>query len=337
MTADDPLSRLERLSKLHESGALSDVEFEREKALLLRPGDDQVMHANGDQLPTASAGSLKAGSNRKRRWPWLVVSAGILVGIGGWALADWSDGPSGAPQVARAASSESNRQWSPGSVLPKASDRSAIRSLPQQRQVDLAFDAVFGLGEREIRVTEDATYAYAKGVVVWTDFGPVLIVEGSGEPYPPALGTLGIFYLRERPGMKFEEARRWPDAVTGSIMGNPPQWRIRNDIADHAVIESTGGGVWQGYACDSKTLTELTPNGPRLLASFDSHYDNSGAVEEGYQSLDGTIVNVVRNRSFDVRFTGTRTITQHFVRKGAGYVRTPHAGNEMDNSAIPTC
>jgi len=53
--------------------------------------------------------------------------------------------------------------------------------------------------------------------------------------------------------------------------------------------------------------------------------------------IDGTIVNVVRNRSFDVRFTGTRTITQHFERKGAAYVRAPHAGNEMDNNAIPTC
>lgn len=337
MTANDPLSRLERLAKLHESGALSEVEFEREKALLLWPGDDQIEHANGNEIPTASASNPEAGSKRKRRWPWLLVPAGILAGLGGWALADWSGDPSGASQVARSASSESNRQWSPGSVLPKASDRSAIRSLPQQRQVDLAFDAVFGLGEREIRVTEDAAYSYAKGVVVWTEFGPVLIVEGSGEPYPPALGTLGIFYLRELPGMKFEEARRWPDAVTGSIMGNPPQWRIRNDISDHAVIESTGGGVWQGYACDTKTLTELTQDGPRSLASFDSHYDSSGAIEEGYQSLDGTIVNVVRNRSFDVRFTGTRTITQHFVRKGAGYVRTPHAGNEMDNSAIPTC
>jgi hypothetical protein len=120
-------------------------------------------------------------------------------------------------------------------------------------------------------------------------------------------------------------------------MASPPQWKIRQDITDGTVIESTAGGVWQGYACDSKTLTELTPSGPRSLVTFDSHYDSSGAVEEGYQTFDGTIVNVVRNRSFDVRFAGTRTIAEHFVRKGAGYARVPGDNEEMNEGAIPTC
>ncbi len=53
--------------------------------------------------------------------------------------------------------------------------------------------------------------------------------------------------------------------------------------------------------------------------------------------FDGTIVNVVRGRSFDVRFTGTRTITEHYVRKGAEYVRVPGKEEEMNESVIPTC
>ena len=71
--------------------------------------------------------------------------------------------------------------------------------------------------------------------------------------------------------------------------------------------------------------------------TFDSHYDSSGAAEEGGQSYDGTIVNVVRNRSFDVRFAGSRLITQHFVRKGTHYVSSPAADGEESKSAIPTC
>lgn len=64
----------------------------------------------------------------------------------------------------------------------------------------------------------------------------------------------------------------------------------------------------------------------------------SSTVAEGDagQTYNGAIAKVVRNRSFDVRFTGTRTITQHFVRKGAEYARVPASIDEMNNSAIPT-
>lgn len=214
---------------------------------------------------------------------------------------------------------------------------SLIRALPAQRQVDLAFDAVFGLKEREIHVSDEAVYSYSKGKVVWADFGPVLIVEGSGGSSPVDFGTLGLFYLRETPGPKFEEVRRWPDAVAGGTMGNPPQWKIRTDFADRPVIEATGGGVWQGYGCDTTTLTELTASGPKLLATFASGYSSEGAEGDAGQIYDGTIVNVVRGRSFDVRFTGTRTITEHYVRKGAEYVRVPGKEEEMNESVIPTC
>lgn len=162
-------------------------------------------------------------------------------------------------------------------------------------------------------------------------------MEGSGGSSPVDFGTLGLFYLRETPGPKFEEVRRWPDAVAGGTMGNPPQWKIRTDFADRPVIEATGGGVWQGYGCDTTTLTELTASGPKLLATFASGYSSEGAEGDAGQIYDGTIVNVVRGRSFDVRFTGTRTITEHYVRKGAEYVRVPGKEEEMNESVIPTC
>ena len=334
MVTDDLLSRLERLARLREAGALSPEEFEQEKMRLMGVLDNGPTIASG---PEDNAASARSGEGRKRRWPLVALAGLALLGGSGWALAHRDGRPS---------SSASGADEAPGPArnAPAANPPpiarpapSAIRGLPEKEQMDLAFDAVFGPGERAIRVAEDAVYTYAKGKLVWASFGPVLIVEGNGEPYPAGLGTLGIFYLREMPGAKFAETGRWPDAVTGSIMGNPPQWKIRRDILDGLVIESTAGGVWQGYACDAKTLTELTPTGPKPLVTFDSHYDSSGAAEEGRQTYDGTIVNVVRDRSFDVRFDGSRLITQHFVRKGTHYVRMPAADGEESESAIPTC
>lgn len=339
MATDDHLSRLERLTRLREAGALSAEEFDREKAQLLQWHEATVTTASSPEDPENKAMPAQDGEGRapgKRRWPFAALAGLTLLGGSGWALAHRGGATSSvamadaAPGVARKASATQ----SPPTAKPAPS---AIRSLPEEKQMDLAFDAVFELGEREMRVTEDAVYTYAKGKLVWASFGPVLIVEGNGEPYPAGLGTLGIFYLREMHGAKFAETGRWPDAVTGSIMGNPPQWKIRRDILDGLVIESTAGGVWQGYVCDAKTLTELTPTGPRSLVTFDSHYDSSGATEDGGQTYDGTIVNVVRNRSFDVRFDGSRLITQHFVRKGTHYVSLPAADGEESKSAIPTC
>lgn len=337
MSMDDPLDRLERLARLRETGALSEEEFEREKTRLL-PGhsDFAAPDSNADAgAPARQEGKPKPREGR--RWPWFLAAGIALAGSAGWAFANWSDLGLDPVSAAGVPAAKDGKRPPPGPERGTKSANSAMRALPEQQQVGLAFDAVFGLGERNIRVSEETVYSYAKGKVVWTDFGPVLIVEGSGEPYPPALGTLGIFYLREVAGPKFEEVRRWPDAAAGSIMGNPPQWKIRRDIASRPVIESTSGGVWQGYACDSITLTELTPGGPRALVTFASAYDNSGAEGADGQRYDGAIVNVVRNRSFDVRFSGTATIIEHFVRKGARYERVPAADEELNEGLIPTC
>ena len=337
MTADDHLSRLERLARLRETGALSAEEFAREKAALFQQGGAGMTHADEAGESPSPNPNTETETRAKRRWPLLVLGGLALAGAGGWAMAEWT-GITASPRATEAYPAH-DKEPNPSALAPAAKPSlSAVRALSPGKQVDLAFEAVFGGGAREIRVPDEAVYTYDKGKVVWTEFGPILIAEGTGdEPYPVALGTLGIFYLRELAGPKLEVVRRWPDAVVGSIMANPPQWKIRQDITDRLMIESTAGGVWQGYACDSTTLTELTPDGPKSLVTFDSHYDSSGAVEDGAQTFDGAIANVVRNRSFDVRFTGTRTVTQHFVRKGAGYVRVPAAGEESHESVIPTC
>lgn len=336
MNAQHPLARLERLARIRESGASSGAEFECENGRLIQRGAGPAQIANDHNGQSSALVAAAEQRDGKPRWPhWLMVCL-VLAGGGGSALAEASQ-----IQPQRAAASSTSAAESSTSVPVREagsnSGQSGIRALPEQRQVDLAFDAVFGPGDREIRLQEDAVYRYAHGKLIWADFGPVLIAEGSGEPSPLVNGTLGLFYLREIAGAKFEEVRRWPDAVAGGTMGNPPRWEIRSDIADRPVIEATGGGVWQGYGCDTTTLTELTTEGPKLLATFASGYSSEGAEGDAGQIYDGTIVNVVRGRSFDVRFTGTRTLTEHYVRKGAEYVRVPGKEEEMNESVIPTC
>ena len=337
MSSDDYLERLERLARLRETGALNTKEFEREKAQLLQQnrGPVEVAGEIGSSVHAPDFPVTAIGA--RRRWPLWAVAGLALAGSSGWALANWTrvqPADKTAPLVNPARTGHSSAAAPELRAQPRTS---AIRRLAAERQVDMAFDAVFGHGKREIRIGEEATYAYAKGRVVWAEFGPVLIVEGSGDPSPPSLGALGIFYLREKPGAKFEEVRRWPDAVTGSIMGNPPQWKIRYDLTDQPVIESVSGGVWQGYACQSTVLTELTRDGPNDLVVFDSHYDSLGAKGNDGTSYDGTISHIVRNRSFIVKFSGTQSATQHFDRKGGKYVRVPDPGGELSESAIPTC
>lgn len=330
MTADNRFDRLEQLNRLREAGALTQEEFDAEKQRLLRPEPEPVVDA---PLEAEIYEPLEEPTPR-RNIPWLGlgIAAVALVTLGGWGLAEWTrDGvPSAAeqPETAAAEATEAEAE-------PAAGSEATIESLPADRQLELAYAAVFGSDETRTLRTDDASFSYSGGRVLWTRFGPVLVVEGASEPYPNSLGTLGLFYLREVPGPAFETVRQWPDAIPGSVMGNPPEWKARNDLSGTTVIEATGGGVWQGYACDSTSLTELTPTGPVDLVTFESGFNSTGALGDEGESYTGKIGSIVRGRSFEVQFSGTRTFTNRYVRQGDRYTRQPVTdGTDGD---IPTC
>lgn len=288
-----------------------------------------------DRTGRSQHGLRPRAGGHYRRALWTM---GGLAAVAGSALAfakmEGGPAPAGSDRTGVVASTRS----ASGPPTQKAHiARSSVRTLAAGQQLELAFDAVFGNGARQIALTDEVSFSYGRGQLVWTEFGPVLIAEGSGDPYPPALGTLGIFYLRELPNGRFEETGRWPDAVTGGSMGNPPNWKLREDLADYPVIEASAGGVWQGYACDATSLTQLTPEGPKSLVTFDSYYDSRSASGSNGEFYTGAIGNVVRNRSFDVRFTGSREFTRRFVRDGAGYSIVPGEDGGTDDIGIPTC
>lgn len=330
MTTDNRFDRLEQLNRLREAGALTQDEFDAEKQRLLHPEPEPVADA---PLAVASEEPLEEPAPR-RRMPWLGlgVAAVALVTLGGWGLAEWTrDGVPSATEQPETAAAEATEE----EPEPTAEPEATIESLPSDRQLELAYAAVFGSDTTRTLRTDDTSFSYSGGRVLWTRFGPVLVVEGTGEAQRTALGTLGLFYLREVPGPAFETVRQWPDAIPGSVMGNPPEWKARNDLSGTTVIEATGGGVWQGYACDSTSLTELTPTGPVTLVTFESGYNSTGALGDEGESYTGKIGSIVRGRSFEVQFSGTRDFTNRYVRQGNRYTRQPVTdGTDGD---IPTC
>lgn len=131
MNAQDHLTRLERLARLRETGALSGAEFERENSRLLQRDGELTQIAGEDEDNGQSSVLDDAVAQRvgKPRWPYWLTACLALASGGGWTLAQWSKTQ---PQEASAASAglaksgTSALTWETGS----RNGRSAIRALP---------------------------------------------------------------------------------------------------------------------------------------------------------------------------------------------------------------
>lgn len=160
---------------------------------------------------------------------------------------------------------------------------------------------------------------YKHGQIVDTPFGPVLVNEGS---IPDAAhvesGSVSVIYLAAI-GKGFRVVRKFPFAVESGSFGSLTEFHISNDFSTLPVISTQGGGMWQGYSGSWTTLTELRPEGPVELVTFQDGYDNSGAVEKGAQSSEGQIRNIKRGRSFVVHFSGSHNFDAKYVRVGNAY------------------
>ncbi len=213
----------------------------------------------------------------------------------------------------------------------------AMKSMPEPRQLSLAYEAVFGRGPALIKIEGEETnsYLYEGGDVVWLDDLAVLVAPGAEtEALPVTTGTIGIFYLKPERD-KFSLIKQFPTAASGSIMGNPPTWKITGNITNFPVIISTAGGVWQGTYCASTTLTEIRPEAPSQLVSFRSAFSNGGGAPspKGAQSFDGQIVNIMKNTSFEVEYRGGRGFTHKYQRQSGTYILLPPRPEDQ----LPEC
>ena len=223
---------------------------------------------------------------------------------------------------------ERNTRPAPSSEPPVLAVRSASETQPvsQTRSAE-AFTAIFGTEAGPIWVSRDVGYLYAPGEMVQSDGASFFLAPGAAvAPSPVTTGVLGVYRLEETRQGRLVVSEAWPEAVSGSIMGEPPRWRLSRDFGQRAVLLAAAGGVWQGILCERTQIVELSREGPRPLGGFVSAYDDSGSG--GDQRLDGEITNIVPGRSFDIAYSGSRTFTHRYERRGDRYAPTSGASSQ---------
>jgi len=304
---------LERLQRLRESGTLSDEEFQAEKRRLL---------GHQSLAPEEEAVAEPGQHSRRPIWIALAVAAlAVAVAAGLWfgnlvggAGSGYESGNVSLPQENVAAVEN----------LVEAEAPPDVQKLPPEEQLARAFEAAFGSrGEAVLAVPAggaDEDVRFAPGRLVWLPFGPVLISEGKvQDPAHASAGRIAVHYLKPA-GDRFEVVRAFPAAVATGSNGQVARWSLNPRFSNWPVVAAQGGGTWQGYTCSRLTLTELRPDGPTRIAEVPLVYDDTGAKPDGEgRAIEGKILNIVKNQSFDVVYSGSRAFSEHYVRGPGGY------------------
>lgn len=175
-------------------------------------------------------------------------------------------------------------------------------------------------------------YTFETHRLIDTAFGPVLLSEGKAvDPAHVSAGRIDVAYLRAD-GQGFAMVKNYPAAIEIGSFGEMSDWSVSGDYADVQTVTAEGGFSGQGYTCGAVVLTELRPEGPAEVATVRTIYDNSGAAIDGDSpvTIEGKIVNIRKGAGFDVRYAGTRSFTDHWVRRGGKYVL-------QGKSQLPEC
>jgi hypothetical protein len=316
---DGRYDELERLQRLRESGALTDAEFQGEKRRLLGhetvPSEQPVPEAEAEAEPVS------------RRPLYIIIGlAALAVAVAAGLWLGNLVGGGGTGESGNAVAVEENVAQDTNLIEAKTAAPD-VRTLPAQEQLDRAFLAAFGThGDALLKVDAEQTEKYTEDVhytpgrLIWPGFGPVLLSEGKVEDGPHvSAGRIAIHYLKPV-GDGFEVVHSYPNGVHTGSSGQVADWSVSPRFSDWPMVLTEGGGMWQGYGCSWLTLTELRPGGPMEMATVPLSYDDSGAKgDEGATTIEGKILNVVRNQSFDIVYSGSRAFGEHYVRSGDRY------------------
>ncbi|HEX6376405.1 MAG TPA: SHOCT domain-containing protein [Allosphingosinicella sp.] len=305
---------LERLQRLRQSGALTQEEFQEEKRRLL--GHETI-------APPEMADEETEGPPSRRPLYLLIGGAALVVAI---VAGLWLGNLVGGGETFEGGNAALPQENSAGVAnLIETPAPPDVRTFPPEEQLARAFEAAFGSrGEAAVTVQADGTsedVRYAPGRLIWPAFGPVLLSEGKvQDPAHVSAGKIAIHYLKPAAD-RFEVVRTFPSGVVTGSFGKVARWSVSPRFSNWPVIVSEGGGTWQGYTCSWLKLTELRPDGPVELATVPLSYDDAGAKEDQAEarSIDGKILNVVKNQSFDIVYSGARAFSEHYVRSGNRY------------------
>lgn len=242
------------------------------------------------------------------------------IGIAGALLASCGDNPPAKPKEE-------------GFTNTAVADPTAkYRAMPEKDLLDLAFNAAFKAKGHAQKTIGDSQYTFTPQALRWVGNRAVLISGGQGDDCHACAGTLAVHYLE--PGANgLNVVGEWPEAAAGTSFGQPPEWTLRTDLASNPVLQTEGGGTFQGYTCSSAQLVELKPDAPITIADgVQTHYSNEGAVLDGRgENIDGKIMPGARDQSFTVAYDGTTSAQVVYKRQGATFQKVKGAPD------IPGC
>lgn len=217
---------------------------------------------------------------------------------------------------------------------PKANAAKPAAAVPE-KPTAAAFRAAFGKGDAVVlkkqgQLKEDVRYT--PGALVDAPFGPVLLSPGEVQEASHAnSGKLAIVYLKQS-DKGFDVVKKFLPATETGSFGKIVDWSVSKSFGDNPVVSVNGAGNWQGKACSTTTLVELTPEGPRQLVTVPMTYDDSQApVGKRATQITGTIDNIQPGKSFDVAYFGfgSKDFTERYVRKGDTYVLASGGKSKM--------
>lgn len=191
--------------------------------------------------------------------------------------------------------------------------------------IGLAFQTAFalakGAGPTATREIDGRTYTFRPAAIhlLPNNAGVLLSLGSLDEAGHSEGGINAVHYLQGGPS-GWQRKGEWLNlGSVGSVGNAATEWGFSDALGKNPYLVTSGGGVWQGCAISSATLTELAPDGPVDRASFTDSMSSGAGLNQKEQDFDGQITSAVPDKSFTVTYTGTRAIKQQYLLKNGKY------------------
>lgn len=191
--------------------------------------------------------------------------------------------------------------------------------------IGLAFQTAFGLAKgaepTATREIDGRTYTFRPAAIhlLPNNVGVLLSLGSLDDAGHSEGGINAIHYLQGGPS-GWRRKGEWLDlGSVGSVGNAATAWAFSDALGKNPYLVTSGGGVWQGCAISSATITELAPDGPVDRGGFTDSMSSGAGLNQKEQGFDGQITAAVPDKSFTVTYAGTRAIKQQYVLKNGKY------------------
>lgn len=219
------------------------------------------------------------------------------------------------------AAEESNQSEMAGT--PASSTRNDERGLlPDSKNLaEIAFPS-----EKPLRDAEGAEWVFLNHKTVPIHDGFALISEGQlleGSGSHVTSGRLDVFYFGSGNNPQYVR-ERYPEAVTIGSFGAIGEWAVVDKFTDNPVIYASGGFTGQGITEGCSSLTELTADGPKLVALIPDYYGGTSFDGKEFET-EGKISKISKGKSFYVTYSGSQTGELHYTWDGSNFITSDEA------------